>query len=229
MNMAKWAMVVALLSFAGFARAAQDQSTQPSQQSDQKQTQTQATSHESGQSGATAHEQEDSLAQAARRAREEKKQEPKAAKVWTNDNIPTKPSNLSVVRETGSAESSATAASAETKTDQGAGAAVDNGSESIEERKAALQKDLDAAKEQLKSVRTDFDILSRKHVLDQQMYYSKPEYSSDTQGAAMLKDEETEMASKKQDVDAAQKKVDDLTAKLKELEDEASKSTSGAS
>jgi hypothetical protein len=225
MNMAKWGMV-ALFLLPGVAVAGQDPATQPTQQSDQKQAQTQVASDKTGPSGATAQQQQDPLAAAARHAREEKKQQPKAAKVWTNDNIPSTPSNISVVGKTGSEESDAT----ETKADQGGtGPAEVNGSQSSEDRKAALETELDAAKEQLKSVMTDFDILSRKHVLDQQMYYSKPDFASDTAGSAKLKDEETEIASKKQDADAAQKKVDDLAAKLKELEGEASKSPSGAS
>jgi hypothetical protein len=220
MNLAKWGMV-ALFVFPGTVLAGQGQATQPTQQSDQKQTQAQAP----GNKGAAAHEQQDPLAAAARRAQEEKKQQPKAAKVWTNDNIPSTPGNISVVGEAGSAEGGAS----ETKVDQGgAGTHENNGSESSDDRKAALQRELDTAKEQLKGIQTDLDILSRKHVLDQQMYYGKPDFASDTEGAARLKNEETEIASKKQDVDAAQKKVDDLTSKLKELEDEASKPASGA-
>jgi hypothetical protein len=221
MNLAKWGMV-ALFVFPGIALAGQGQATQPTQQSDQKQTQTQAPSNKD----ARAREQQDPLAAAARRAQEEKKQQPKAAKVWTNDNIPSTPGNISVVGETGSAQGDAT----ETKVDQnGTGTTENRGSESGDDRKAALQKELDTAKEQLQGIKTDLDILSRKHVLDQQMYYGKPDFASDTEGAARLKNEETEIASKKQDVDAAQKKVDDLTAKLKELEDEAAKPTIGAS
>ncbi|HXW55338.1 MAG TPA: hypothetical protein VEJ67_06295 [Candidatus Cybelea sp.] len=221
MNIAKWGVVAALFLFPGVAAAGRDQTNQPAQQSDQKQAKTQVASDKSGSSGATAQQQQDPLAAAARRAREEKKQQPKAAKVWTNDNIPSTPSNISVVGEGGSVESDAT----ETKADQGgAGPAQVNGSQSQEDRKVALETDLAAAKEQLKSVRTDWDILSRKYVLDQQTYYGKPDFASDTVGAVKLKDEEAEIASKKQDVDAAQKKVDDLTAQLKDLEEEGSKS-----
>ncbi|HTX16778.1 MAG TPA: hypothetical protein VMD77_15865, partial [Candidatus Baltobacteraceae bacterium] len=52
-----------------------------------------AQSQDSAQSG----QQQDSLAAAARRAREQKKDEPKAAKVWDNDNIPSSPGTVSVV------------------------------------------------------------------------------------------------------------------------------------
>lgn len=195
-------------------------STQASQTSD------------SGQGQKQGQLQSDPLAEAAKRAKEEKKKQPKTAKTWDNDNIPTTPGDISVVGESGTLkEASATPAAGKTETpaaadqgapDAGAKSSAEQGSETgtNEDRKAELTKQLEQAKEKLGSVSTDLDILTRKYALDQQTYYSKPDHASDTEGAVALKVEEGEIATKKQEVADAQKRVDDITAKLKELEDE---------
>ncbi|HKT89292.1 MAG TPA: hypothetical protein VJQ59_12695, partial [Candidatus Sulfotelmatobacter sp.] len=56
-----------------------------------------------------------------------------------------------------------------------------------------------------------------------QTFYSNPNYSSDTQGADKLKNEQSEIDAEKQEVDDLQKNVDALAAKLKELDSEAAK------
>jgi hypothetical protein len=79
---------------------------------------------------------------------------------------------------------------------------------------SALQSGLEEAKQKLESLKTDLDILQRKYALDQQTYYSKPEYQSDKDGAAALQGEDNQIQDKEQDVEAAQKRVDDLQAQL---------------
>ena len=81
-----------------------------------------------------------------------------------------------------------------------------------------MQKELADAKDHLQTTLTDLNIATRKLALDQQTYYGKPNFATDEEGAAALKVEESLIASKKQDVAEAQKKVDELTEKLKELE-----------
>jgi hypothetical protein len=239
MNTGKWGVAILLAAFlgSGFRSAnpatvagvvsAPDQQAQP-QAAQQSSDQTQGQKKDQ--------KQEDPLAEASRRAREQKKQQPKAAKVWDNDNIPSTPGSISVVGEpsgpgettektisekTESQPSTGTAASSETNaSSQNSGQASTD-----EERKAELRKELAQAKEHLESISTDLDILSRKYVLDQQTFYGKTDYSSDTEGAVKLKVEESQIASKKQEVADAQKQVDDLTAKLKELEGEPAKPT----
>jgi hypothetical protein len=170
----------------------------------------------------------DAVAEAARRAREQKKQQPKATKVWDNDNLPTTPGLISIVGESGTLRQTAAGPNAEKpQTASNPEASPEAGSENAatkdENSNAGLTRALEQAKEHLQSASTDLDILSRKYVLDQQAYYGKPDYASDTEGAVALKAEESQIAAKKQEVADAQKQVDDLTAKLKELEDEAPK------
>jgi hypothetical protein len=204
---AKWVAVLLLASPPGLAAAQQSSQPQPAQQQSQGQEESQ---------------QQDPLAAAARRAREQKKDQPRPAKVWDNDNIPKSPEQISILGEPAPSSENA-AKPADQSAAPSAAKEPEESAASIEERKAALQKELDQAKAHLKSVTTDLDIASRTYQLDQQTFYSNPNYSSDTQGADKLKNEESDIDAKKQEVADLQKNVDDLTSKLQELESEASK------
>jgi hypothetical protein len=200
MKIAKLGLVGLLVWAPGLA-AAQQQSSESSQSS------------ESTQAQSSDQKQDDSLGAAARRAREQKKEAPKTTKVWDNENIPSKPDAISVLGESssvsGNAEQGATPAAT---TSNAPNAAKDSAAEAS--KKAALTAELADAKEHLASLTTDLDILTRKYGLDQQMFYSKTDYASDKDGAAKLKAEEDDMAAKKEEIEAAQKKIDELTAKL---------------
>ena len=160
-----------------------------------------------GQEQSTQQSQADPVAEAARRAREQKKDQAKATHVWNDENIP-KTNGVSVV-----GEDSAAGVGAGTN---GAAAAV-AGPGAPAENAATVSAELNSAKEHLKSLQTDLDILQRKYVLDQQMYLSKPEHENDKEGAAQMQDEEDQIAAKQQEVADAQKKVDELQAKLTAL------------
>lgn len=194
MNMARLGFVI-LVGLATTTMAAAQQSPQAPAQS----------TSQTAQSN-TSPSQESPLAAAARRAREERKQQTpaKAPRVWDNDNIPTTPANLNVVGPSPeAADNSADAQSAA----QGAAPAapVD---------KDAIGKDLAAAKDHLQSLQTDLDLLQRTYTLDQQSYYGKPDYSSDPDGAAKLKGEQTSIDAKQQEIEDAQKKIGDLQSQF---------------
>jgi len=158
-------------------------------------------------------QQTDSIADAARRSREQKKEQAKPAKVWDNDTMPRKPGGVNVVGQS-APSSTPPAANA-----QAAGGAPEAGAAKSSEKSAkdvkALQASIAAAKEQLQSVKTELDILQRKYNLDSQMYYGKPNYAADADGAAKLADEKSQIDAKQQEVDAAQKKVSQLEEELK--------------
>lgn len=200
MKIAKLGLVGLLVWAPGLA-AARQQSSQSSQ------------SGQSTQAQASDQKQDDSLAAAARRAREQKKDAPKTTKVWDNENMPSKPDGISVIDESGSGSSNAEQSATPAATTSNApNAAKDSATDARE--KAALTAELAEAKEHLASLTTDLDILTRKYGLDQQMYYSKTDYASDKDGAAKLKAEEDDMGAKKEEIEAAQKKIDELTSKL---------------
>lgn len=233
MRSAKWGVVFLLAAWAvpfgsaqGKAAGGQQQegqtAQQPSQQTQQGQ---QASGQEQGQ------KQEDALAEAARQAREKKAQQPKAAKIYDNDNLP-KEGSISVVGEGKAAENAvatppkAEAPTTEAPASEAAPAAQPASGEkpaADEGQKAKLEKELADAKERLQSEMTDLDIATRKLALDQQTYYGKPNFAADEVGAAALKVEEGVVASKKQEVADAQKQVDDLTEKLKDLDSDSAK------
>lgn len=157
--------------------------------------------------------QEDSLAAAARRAREQKKDQPKPPRVWDNDNIPKKADEITVLNgpQTDAAQADSAAASGDNK--QAAPAAKDSSAD----KKAKLEADLAAAKDDLQTLQNDLDILKRKFALDQQTYYGKPNYSTDKDGAAALSDEQSQIDAKQLDMGAAQQKIADLQAQLNAL------------
>lgn len=159
-------------------------------------------------------QEQDPLAAAARRAREQQKNRPPASKVWDNDNLPTAPSAVSVV----GGNSVAASGESSGNSSGGQGSAESGKAASTADRKAELQKQLDDAKARLKSAQTDLDIATRTYQLDQQTFYSNPNHDSDTAGATKLKSEQSDADAKKQDVETAQKRVDELTAKLQDLE-----------
>ena len=199
MRLATWALPILLISPLASVSARQPL-PQTSQPSDQK--------------------QEDALAAAARRAREQKKDQPKAAKTGDNENIPTARGQISVVAqptESGAKAGKQAAGAPAAKPQKASGAAAED--------KPGIERDLKAAQEKLQSLKNDLDILQRKYTLDQQSYYGKTDYASDTAGAAALKAEKDDVDAKQQEVAAAQKEVDELQAKL----DAANREKPGAS
>jgi len=157
----------------------------------------------------------DTLAAAAKQAREAKKDQPKPARVWNDDTIPKSNAAISVVGQTpdetagtAAAPGDAAAAPAAAAANGSAGAGGGAGS------RAALESAIANAKEKLATVKVDLDLLQRTYTLDSQMYYIKPDYASDTDGAAKLKDEQDQIAAKQQEMDDVQKKIDDLNAEL---------------
>jgi hypothetical protein len=159
----------------------------------------------------------DPVAEAARRAREQKKDETKAPHVWNNDDIP-KTNGVSVVGETpaGDAANGANpaAAPAVAPNGNGAAAAAAPGQSATPEKTGAIAAELTAANEHLKSLKTDLDIAQRKYALDQQTYLSNPDHANDEAGATALKDEEDQIGAKQQEIADAQKKVDEIQARL---------------
>jgi uncharacterized protein (DUF342 family) len=149
-----------------------------------------------------------SLAEASRHAREQKKDQAKAVHVWNDDNLP-KTEGVNVVGQTSVAENASGGTTAVT-----GGANPTAAPAPSAENLAAVTAELTTAKEHLQSLQTDLNILQRKYGLDEQMYLSKPEYKNDREGAAQLKNEQTQIAALQAEVVEAQKKVDLLQSKL---------------
>ena len=152
-----------------------------------------------------------SVADAARRAREKKeekkKDSAKPVKVITDDTLDVKKGDIqSATAELpqipGAANANAAAAPAANAANSSAGA---KGGQNEK-----LKKELDNAKEQLKQALSDLDLLQRENRLDQDAYYSKPDYASDAAGKQKLDDEKQAINDKRDEVERLKAKVADL-------------------
>lgn len=158
--------------------------------------------------------QSESLGDAARRARAEKKDQPRPAKVFTNENLPTD-GTVNVVGAKSAPDSNASAGSAAASAPAPeSNAQPAQNSAAADQKKAAESAELAEAKEKLASIKKDLDIDQRKYSLDQQSYLSNPNHQSDSDGSAALKTEEDDISSKQEAVEVQQKIVDDLQSRV---------------
>lgn len=162
----------------------------------------------------------DALGAAAKRARDEKKDQGKTARVWDNENIPKAGHEISVIGQKDDAGNEASTDVAAAPPSGNANAAVGPGASGAPENAAKadehLRAQIDSAKEKLASLRTDLDLMQRTLVLDSQMYYGKPDYSNDTEGARKLQEEQAQIAAKQQAIEDVEKQIADLESQRKD-------------
>jgi hypothetical protein len=149
---------------------------------------------------------QDPLVEAARQAQERKRDQAKPVKVWDNDNIPSKPGDVSVIGETPAPSSDASAA-----TDSTAAAPVQA---KPAPTRAEIESSVRDARQRLLTMKTDLDILQRTYDLDLQMYMSKPDYASDKEGAAKMADEKAQVDAKRQEIADLEKKIQEMEGKM---------------
>ena len=155
-----------------------------------------------------------SVAEAARRAREKKKDSAKPAKVITDDTLDVKKGDV----QSAVAEEPKIAGAPEAANQSANGtanpAASDAKTQSAQDDK--LKKEIAAVKERLKDALGDLDLLQRENRLDQDTYYSQPNFASDTAGKQKLDDEQQKMSDKRQEIDRLKAKLADLQKSLGE-------------
>lgn len=135
-------------------------------------------------------ENSQSVAEAARRAREQKKAAVKPAKVVTEDDI--KPASSDATATTATSAQPATAAQPDSTGAQGP-------KNPAEAEKAA--KERGALKEQIKQTESDLDLLQRELRLDQDSFYSNPNSANDNAGKEKLDALKQQVSDKQQDLD----------------------------
>jgi hypothetical protein len=142
-----------------------------------------------------------SVAEAARRARAQKKTADKSAKVITDDTLVVKKGDV----QSATAEQPKMPGSPETPAQPAAGNTSANapGSQnaSDDEKVRALLKQRVALKEKIKDAQSDLDLLQREFQLDQDTFYSSPYYANNTSGKAKLDAMKQQIADKQQDLD----------------------------
>lgn len=149
----------------------------------------------------------ESVAEAARRARQQKKTTAKPAKVVTDDDI--KPATPASAESAPAQASSAAGASTDAAAPANSGSAAAPGSK---DEKAA--KELAELKAMIKETQSDIDLLQRKHALEQDSFFSNPDYSRDTGGKAKLDGLKQQVSDKQLDLEKLKARLLDLEAAL---------------
>lgn len=167
-----------------------------------------------GMPGARAQSQpEQSVAEAARKAREQKKTAAKPGTVITNDTLqpatPATVQNATAATEsmpgTNPPEHTATEASADA-----ANAAAQPTKESAEEELAAKKAKIEALKRQIADKAKEADLQQRSLALENESYYSRPDFSKDPDGKAKLDAMQSDLAQKKDELAQLKAKLKDL-------------------
>ncbi len=152
----------------------------------------------------------ESVAEAARKARAQKKNPEKPAKVITDETLDVKKGDV----QSAVAEQPRMPGSPETPAQPAAGTAntpaQDSKNASEEDKARAALKERVALKEKIKAAQSDFDLLQREYQLDQDSFYSSPDYAKNTAGKDKLD-------ALKQQISDKQQEVEQLKAKLAAL------------
>src|SRR5580765_1221307 len=151
-----------------------------------------------------------SVAEAARRAREQKKNVAKPVKTLTNDDLP-----VATVAEANATKADAAAPAATAAADANEVKAPENG-EKAKQKKAEDRAALERAKKELATALGELDVMQRRAVLDSDSYYSQTGFANDKAGKASLDAAAQQIAGKKQAVEALQAKVAELQTAIGE-------------
>jgi hypothetical protein len=147
--------------------------------------------------------QDTSVAEAARRAQDQKKSTPRSPKVITNDNLPAAPkpdaTTPSGTQTPDAATQSAPAADAAAAPAAGTDAKVGD---------AAANPEVAALKRQIADQQKEVDLLLRLHALDQDAFLANPDHAKDPQGRAKLDTQQEEIHAKVTELAALKAKLD---------------------
>jgi len=151
--------------------------------------------------------QTDSVAEAARKARDKKKAATKSPKVITDDDLDK--SNFHPGQE-----GLNVGAPPKLETGPPSAAAVANAEAADQSAEKVAEDDAEMArlKLQLAQAQKDLDLAQRELALDQDTYFSKPDYAGDTAGKAKLDSE-------KQQISDMQQEIEKLKTRLAALEE----------
>ncbi len=142
-----------------------------------------------------------SVAEAARRARAQKKNTEKPAKVITDETLDVKKGDV----QSATAVQLTMPGSPETPAPPAAGAATAQGGASKipseDDKVRGALKERVALKEKIKDAQSDLDLLQREYQLDQDSFYSSPDYAKNTSGKEKLDAMKQQITNKQQELD----------------------------
>ena len=175
------------------------------------------------QSDSTSQSQDDSLADAARRAREQKKSEAPPKQVWTNENLPVIPKDEPVLEKTpGQAAEGEAAAGDDAKKEAKPDAAADDAKKAAQQEAAWRQKFAEARKK-LDDDQRELDLLQRELGVKSQQYFSDPntalrdQYQRDSGpgGGGEVNNTRQKIDEKQKQIEADQQAISDLEEGLR--------------
>jgi hypothetical protein len=157
-----------------------------------------------------------SVAEAARRAREKKNAQAKPVKVITDETLEVKKGDVQSAVAEEPKMPGAPEPKAQSPNNTPAANATGPSTETKDSEEEKLKKELAAVKEQIKQALIDLDLLQREYRLDQDTYYSKPNYGADTAGKQKLDDEKQQISDKQEEVARLKEKLASLQKSLGE-------------
>ncbi len=155
------------------------------------------------------------MADAARKARAEKKSEPPPKQVWTDDNIPKTP------HEGGSAGSAGEAAAGGDKTAQSAAPGGGDDDKKMAELETRWRQRFADAHKKLDADEQELDIMQQQLGLKEKQYYSDPntamreQYQYPSGRGGEINDLRKKIDDKKQDIEKDKQAISDLEDELR--------------
>ncbi len=149
-----------------------------------------------------------SVAEAARRARAQKKNSEKPTKVITDENLNVKKGDV----QSAAAEQLRIPGSPETPAQPAGGAANAPAQSSKTSSEDDARKERAALKEKMKETLSDLDLLQREYQLDQDSFYSSPDYAKNTAGKQKLDALKQQISDKYQELEQLKAKLAALPA-----------------
>ncbi len=161
-------------------------------------------------------QQNETPAQAARKAREQKKADTKATHVWDNDNIAAPANAIEVIGPDANAPArDANGAAAPTDQSAAAGTQAALGAPALSPDEVAhVQQAIKEAQEKIEELKRDVNLTQRTYDLDAQMFYGKPDFKADKDGQQSIDNEKAALENKKQELRLAQQMLAELQAKI---------------
>lgn len=173
---------------------------------------------------------QDSVADAARKARAKKKDEPKPAKVLTNDDISKGPEYQGAVQDTtprqaggakqesaqGNAGAGAASKDAQASAGKAATAAADQADAEDKNPEVLWRKRFAAVHKELDRAETELNILQREFEKAQTQYYSDPTKAMIEQNTRKeVNDKQARIDEKRKQIDAIKQKIADMEAEMR--------------
>jgi cell fate regulator YaaT (PSP1 superfamily) len=150
-----------------------------------------------------------SVAEAARRARAQKKNPEKSANVITDDTLNVKKGDV----QSAAAEQLRIPGTPETPPAGSAASAPAQASKTASEEDAReALKERAALKEKIKEAQSDLDLLQREYQLEQDSFYSSPDYTKNTSGKQKLDGIKQQISDKQQEIEQLKAKLAALPA-----------------